>query len=85
MGFFASTSTISLHVGSFWALLVLLGGRLGPLLGHLGAILGLSWAVLGDFEPILVYVGASLGAQNCDFARGVLEKREDDDVNSMSV
>ena len=58
MGFFASTSTISLHVG----LLVLSWALLGPSWGHLGAswaILGASWAILGPSLAILGHLGAN--------------------------
>ena len=85
--------------GILGAILASLGascGHLGHTWGHLG-IHSAIWEVwlhvlklttLSALPvPMLkqVYVRASLGAQNGVFARDVFEKREDDDVNSMSV
>ena len=83
----------------FWLSRPVLGaswGHLGQMWGHLG-IPSAIWEVwlhackltiLSALPvPMLrqVYVGASLGARNGVFARDILPKREDDDVNSMSV
>ena len=60
----ASEMAFSLETSSKNGFLAPSSGQLGHLRAtwvHLGAILGLSWAILGDVGPILARPGAILG------------------------